>query len=135
MEQIGRSLNELGVYAADLGQQVRLEVHGGCSHLPTIAAIMQVADHPSATVCWNCNPQDLEGEGLEHNFRLVEKRLGSTTHVHQSSGDAYPYAQLFKLLQQSRYDGWILAEESNMPRDRVAALAAARRAFDRLCGV
>jgi hypothetical protein len=72
---------------------------------------------------------------LEHNFRLVEKRLGSTTHVRQLAGDAYPYAQLFKLLKQSHYDGWILAEESNMPRDRVVALAAERKAFDRLCGV
>ena len=134
IEQIGRSLNELGAYAADHGQQVRLEVHGGCAHLPTIAAIMKVADHPAAAVCWNSNPQDLEGEGLERNFRLVEKRLGSTTHVHQLSGDAYPYAKLFNLLERARYEGWILAEESGMPRDRIAALAAERKAFDRLCG-
>jgi len=134
IEQIGQSLNTLGAYAADLGQQVRLEVHGGCAHLPTIAAIMQVADHPNLAVCWNSNPQDLEGAGLEHNFKLVEKRLGRTTHVHQLGGDAYPYALLFKMLKSMRYDGWILAEESEMPRDRVAALAAERKAFDRLCG-
>lgn len=134
IEQIGRSLNELGVYAADLGQQVRLEVHGGCAHLSTIAAIMQVADHPSVAVCWNSNPQDLEGEGLEHNFRLVERRLGRTTHVHQLGGDKYPYATLFKLLKAAQYDGWILIEESEMPKDRVAALAAERKSFDRLCG-
>ncbi len=133
IEQIGRSLNELGAYAADLNQQVRLEVHGGCAHLPTIAAIMDAADHPSVAVCWNSNPQDLEGMGLEHNFRLVEKRLGRTTHVHQLTGDVYPYAKLFKLLKAARYAGWILAEESVKPADRVAALAAERQAFDRLC--
>lgn len=134
IEQIGRSLNELGAYAADLGQQVRLEVHGGCAHLPTIAAIMDVADHPSVAVCWNCNPQDLEGEGLAHNFRLVEKRLGRTTHVHRLGKDEYPNAELFKLLKAANYDGWVLIEDNVIPEDRIAALAAERQAFDRLCG-
>jgi Xylose isomerase-like TIM barrel len=135
IEQIGRSLNELGAFATDLGQQVRLEVHGGCARLPTIAAIMKVADHPSVAVCWNSNPQDLEGAGLEHNFRLVKKRLGRTTHVRQLQDPSYPYAKLVKLLKQSRYDGWLLAEESLMPADRVAALADQRKAFDRLCAM
>jgi len=31
IEQIGKSLNELGEYAAGFGQQVRLEVHGECA--------------------------------------------------------------------------------------------------------
>jgi len=132
--QIGRALNELGAFAADLGQQVRLEVHGGCAQLPTMAAIMEAADHPSVAVCWNSNPQDLEGEGLAHNFRLVEKRLGSTTHVHLIGDKKYPYPQLFELLKAAKYDGWLLAEESDMSVDRLAALAAERQEFDRLCG-
>ena len=31
IEQIGKSLNELGRFAADYGQQIRLEVHGSCA--------------------------------------------------------------------------------------------------------
>jgi len=135
IDQIGRSLNELGAYAADYGQQVRLEVHGACSPLPIIADIMRVAEQPSVAVCWNSNPQDLEGEGLEHNFRLVEKRLGHTTHGRNLAGETYPNAKLIKLLREARYDGWLLAEESRMPSDRVTALANERRAFDRLCGL
>ena len=46
IEQIGRSLNELGKFAAEYGQEVRLEVHGGCSLLPTMKAIMDVATQP-----------------------------------------------------------------------------------------
>ncbi len=57
--QIGASLNELGKYADGFGQQIRLEVHGQCAELPTIKAIMDVADHPSVAVCWNSNAQDL----------------------------------------------------------------------------
>jgi sugar phosphate isomerase/epimerase len=132
VEQIGKALNELGAFAADLGQQVRLEVHGQCAPLPIIAAIMHVADHPSVAVCWNSNPQDLQGEGLEHNFRLVEKCLGATLHARQLEGKEYPYPKLFKLLAGIHYNGWLLIEASDMPPDRVAALVRERQTFERL---
>jgi sugar phosphate isomerase/epimerase len=134
IEQIGKSLNELGAFAAGYGQQVRLEVHGQCAALPIIEAIMEVADHPSVAVCWNSNPQDLQGEGLEHNFRLVQKRLGATLHARQLEGKQYPYPQLFKLLHDIHYEGWLLIEASDMPRDRVAALIREHQIFDKLSG-
>ncbi|HCO93735.1 MAG TPA: xylose isomerase, partial [Phycisphaerales bacterium] len=43
IEQIGKSLNELGRFGADYGQQIRLEVHGACAPLPIIKKIMDVA--------------------------------------------------------------------------------------------
>jgi sugar phosphate isomerase/epimerase len=66
--QIGKSLNVLGRFAADFGQQIRLEVHGSCCELPVIKQIMDVADHPNVAVCWNCNSlvsagPDCVGEG------------------------------------------------------------------------
>jgi sugar phosphate isomerase/epimerase len=136
IEQIGRSLNTLGKFAADLGQQVRLEVHGTCAGLPTIKQIMDIADHPSVAVCWNCNArEDLAGEGLEYSFNLVKDRLGATLHIHELAGGSYPYAQLFKLLAKANYKGWALLECSSKPKDAVAALRQQRAAFDRLCNV
>jgi sugar phosphate isomerase/epimerase len=122
----------LGAYAADYGQQIRLEVHGGCAPLPIIASIMEVADHPNVGVCWNSNPQDLEGKGIEANFQLVAKRLGATTHVRQLDGNHYPFAKLFALLKKINYDGWLLLEASDKQADRVAALAKQRSVFDQL---
>jgi sugar phosphate isomerase/epimerase len=132
IEQIGKALNELGTFAADLNQQVRLEVHGQCAPLPIIAEIMKIADHPSVAVCWNSNSQDLQGDGLEHNFQLVQKRLGATLHARQLDGTQYPYPELFRLLQGIHYDGWVLIEASDKPSDRVAALAHERQVFERL---
>jgi sugar phosphate isomerase/epimerase len=130
--QIGRALNELGAYAADFGQQIRLEVHGQCAPLPIIASIMEVTDNPNVGVCWNSNPQDLEGKGLEYNFGLVAKRLGSTTHVRQLGGNHYPFAKLVALLKQVNYKGWLLLEASDKQEDRVAALAKQRSIFEKL---
>jgi hypothetical protein len=133
IEQIGRSLNILGKFAADLGQQVRLEVHGSCRELPVIQQIMEIADHPSVAVCWNCNPdKDLAEKGLEHNFDLVKGRLGATLHVHDLNSPGYPYRQFFGLLAKAKYVGWALLECSPEVKDGVAQLVLQREAFERL---
>ncbi|MEZ6115589.1 MAG: TIM barrel protein [Pirellulaceae bacterium] len=122
VQQIGKSLNEIAKFGQDLGQQVRLEVHGQCAELPTIKAIMDVADHPNATVCWNSNAEDLKGAGLEHNFRLVQDRFGDTAHVRELNIGDYTYQQLMKLFVDIDYAGWILLEARTKPDDRIAAL-------------
>ncbi|MFQ6035850.1 MAG: DUF6807 family protein [Sedimentisphaerales bacterium] len=127
IEQIGKSLNELGRFGADYGQQIRLEVHGSCSPLPIIKQIMDVADHPNVGVCWNCNSQDLEGEGLQYNFNLVKDRFGDTVHVRELNIGSYPYQELMNLLVDMDYAGWILLEARTNPEDRVKALAEQRR--------
>jgi hypothetical protein len=132
IEQIGQSLNVIGKFAADLGQQVRLEVHGSCCELPVIKQIMDIADHPSVGVCWNCNPQDLSGEGLEANFNLVKNRLGDTCHVRELNIRDYPYPQLFDLLVKARFAGWVLLECRTNPADLVAALAKQQNLFEQM---
>ena len=65
IEQIGKSLNEVGKFAADYGQKIRVEVHGNeTQELPNMKAIMDVANHPNVYTCWNCNDEDLIGQGL-----------------------------------------------------------------------
>ncbi len=135
IEQIGKTLNELGEYAAGFGQQVRLEVHGQCAELPTIKAIMDIAKDPNVAVCWNSNPTDLTGEGLEANFQLVAKRFGQTVHVHELESKDYPYAKLFELLVKTNYEGWVLLEAASKRDDYVAALAEQKQLFDRLLKV
>ncbi|HTN74236.1 MAG TPA: TIM barrel protein [Pirellulaceae bacterium] len=130
--QIGTALNELGEYAAGFGQQVRLEVHGKCAELPTIAAIMKIATDSNVAVCWNSNPTDLNGDGLEANFKLVRDRFGATCHVRELNDANYPFDKLFKLLVDSDYAGWILLEASSAPADRIVALTEQKALFDKL---
>ena len=132
IEQIGTSLNTLGAYAADLGQQVRLEVHGQCSPLPIIKQIMDIARHPNVAVCWNCNAEDLIGEGLAHNFALVAGRLADTVHVRELDIGNYPYQDLMNLLVAAKYTGWVLLEARTRPKDRVAAMKAQRVVWEKM---
>lgn len=125
LAQIGQSLNEVGRFAADHGVQIRVEVHGrGTSEIAHMKTIMDAADHPAVVVCWNCNPTDLTGAGLEHNYRLLEDRMG-TVHIHDLRGEQYPWTQLFPLLKQTTtesFTGWTLLEEGKVPDDVVAAM-------------
>jgi sugar phosphate isomerase/epimerase len=132
IEQIGRSLNTVGKFAGDCGQQIRLEVHGSCCELPTIKAIMDVADNPSVGVCWNSNAPDLQGEGLAHNFNLVRNRMGRTAHVRELNTPGYPFQELIGLFVQMDYHGWILLECSSKPEDRVAAMKQQHELFQQM---
>ncbi len=133
IEQIGKSLNELAKYAANFGQEIRLEVHGKeTQELPNIKAIMDVANHPNATVCWNSNSEDLINDGLEHNFNLVKSRLGNTVHVRELNLDDYPYQQLMKLLSEENYKGWILLECRTNPDNKIKALIEQRLVWEKM---
>ncbi len=132
IEQIGKSLNVVGAYAADYGQEIRLEVHGTCCELPTIKKIMDYVDQKSVGVCWNCNKQDLQGEGLEYNFNLVKDRFGKTVHVRELNLGDYPYQQLIDLFVGMNYSGWILLEARTKPADRIAALIEQREVFEKM---
>lgn len=121
LEQIGRSLNEVAEYAEGFGVQIRLEVHGaGTDELPHIKTIMDVASHPSAAVCWNCNATDLKGAGLEANFGLVARRIG-TVHIHDLIS-SYPWRELFELLRAADFSGWTLLEEGKTTSDPVRVM-------------
>lgn len=130
IEQIGMALRECGVFAKEHGQEIRVEVHGrGTQQLPVMRKIMEVADHDAVKVCWNCNSQDLDGEGLAHNFESVRAWFGQTVHVRELDVGEYPYQQLIDRFVGSGYDGWICLEARTAPEDRVAALAAQRALF------
>ncbi len=132
IRQIGSTLNTLAEFALPYQQQIRLEVHGQCAQLPTIKAIMDIANHPNVAVCWNSNPQDLEGEGLAANFNLIQDRLGDTIHVQQLDEGNYPYQELINLLVQRDYDGWVLLEARGEPADPVQALIQQRQLFEKM---
>lgn len=110
LEQIGRSLRELGEFAEGFGVQIRLEVHGtGTSLLPNIKQIIDVAGHRNVGVCWNSNDTDFVGEGFDHNFDLVKDRI-FVVHMRDLYLEEYPFRRLFARLKQTGFSGYCLAE-------------------------
>jgi len=110
LEQIGRSLRELGEFGEGYGIAIRLEVHGqGTSLLPNIRKIMDAANHRQVGVCWNSNPTDLDGQGFDYNFNLVKDKIFSV-HMRDLYLEDYPFRRLMTRLNQIEFAGFCLAE-------------------------
>ncbi|HKK63398.1 MAG TPA: TIM barrel protein [Bacteroidales bacterium] len=112
MEQIGKSLAEVGEFAYNHGVEIRVCAHGdGTRNIPVIKKIIDYSESPHVYVNWNCSSTDLEGEGLEYNFNLVKDRIKSL-HTHELWNPKYPYRKLFKLLADNNFQGYCNAEIS-----------------------
>jgi L-ribulose-5-phosphate 3-epimerase UlaE len=121
--QIAASLNEVGKFANDYGQLVRVEVHGNLTQeIPNMKAIFEQVTEKNVKMCWNCNDQDLLPPGLEANFNSVKQWIGDTVHVREFNVGEYPYQQLMNLFTGIKYDGWILLEARTEPTDKIAAM-------------
>lgn len=133
--QIAAALNQIGKFAANYGQKIRVEVHGRkTQELPNMKAIFDQVSEKNVFMCWNCNDEDLLPPGLEANFNLVQDRLGDTVHIRELNIGNYPYPQLFGLLAAINYQGNILLEARTEPADLVAALIEQRQLFTRMLG-
>jgi sugar phosphate isomerase/epimerase len=110
LAQIGHALAELGDFARDHGQVIRLEVHGpGSSFPPYIRTILDTANHPNVGACWNCNATDLDGEGWDHNFDLLKDKIFSV-HMTDLFQEEYPFRKLLTRLNKIPFHGFCLAE-------------------------
>lgn len=133
VERIGMALLECGTFAEDHGQEIRVEVHGSGTAQPTVMKeIMEVANHPSVTVCWNSNPGETIDGRLKPSFDLLKNRLGSVVHIHDLFDREYPYRELFALLKESGFEGYCLSE-SPATSDPLRVMRYYRALFDELC--
>ncbi|MEX0884707.1 MAG: TIM barrel protein [Cyclobacteriaceae bacterium] len=133
--QIARSFNDVGQYAQDYNQMVRVEVHGKITQeLPIMKAIFEQVTEPNVKICWNSNDTDLKDPGLAANFDLVKQWLGDTTHVRAFNENKYPWQSLFSLLNENNYQGWILLEAHSNPSDKIAAMLEQKEMFETFMG-
>jgi hydroxypyruvate isomerase len=131
--QIASSLNEVGKFASDFNQLVRVEVHGNLTQeIPNMKAIFDQVTEPNVKICWNCNEQDLLPPGLEGNFNMLKKWFGDTVHIRELNESNYPYQQLFNLFTGINYDGWILLEARTEPADKIAAMKEQLSLFNKM---
>lgn len=133
LAQIAASLDEVGKFAQDYGQLIRVEVHGPITaELANMKAIFDQVTEPNVKICWNSNMQDLSAPGLEENFNMVKKWIGDTVHVRGFNIDNYPHQELFNLFAGINYKGWILLEASHEVPDRVAGMKEQLALFNKL---
>lgn len=130
--QIARAVSAVGAFAADYGQEIRLEAHGSAGDLPSIRAIMDQVTQPNVRVKLNSDKRNTEGEGFESQFNRVKHLLGNTLHLHELDKPDFPYQLQVNLLRRIGWRGWALLEASAKVPDRVQALIRQREIWDEL---
>ncbi len=110
LRQIGESLAEVGEFASALDVQIRLEVHGRDTQDPRrIRRMLDHAGHPNVFVCWNSNACEVQDGSIGRNFDLLADDI-ALVHMRDVCADDYPWLELLRLLRQSGYRGFCLAE-------------------------
>ncbi len=128
--QISRALNQLGRYAADYGQLIRLENHGSAGDLVTLRKIMDGVDQRNVRIKLNGSLR--KGEDFTKGFQLLKGFLADTLHFHELNRGDFPYQLQTDLLIDEGWEGWWLLETSTKPPDRVAALIEQRGLWEQL---
>ncbi len=128
IEQISRSLNLLGKFAADYGQRIRLENHGGAGDLVTLKSIMERVDQPNVGI--KLNGEKADAEDFAQRFKGVVKYLDDTLHFRELDRGTFPYQLQADLLIDAGWEGWWQIEASSKPPDRLQALIEQHQLFD-----
>lgn len=128
--QVARAVNEVGKYAADYGQTIRLENHGSAGQLPTLRKILDQVEARNVRVKLNGGRED--AGDFAARFALVKDRLGDTLHFHVLPDPQFPYQLQADLLMDAGWDGWWLLEAETKVPDRFAALVAQRQLWEQI---
>lgn len=117
LEQIGTALRTCGEAAEGSGVGIWCEVHGaGTAEPARMRRIMDIANHQNVGITWNSNPQDLKDGSVRPAFDLLRHKL-YCVHINELTNQmagAYPYRELFGLLNSTDYAGWTLMEAQGL---------------------
>jgi sugar phosphate isomerase/epimerase len=123
LDQIGKALAECGKIGADHSVEIWMEVHGGGTQIPANSRkIIDACGHPSVGVTWNSNGTDVVNGSVKESFELLRKHI-LCVHINDL-WSAYPYRELFSLLNAGGYDRFALCEvgATMQPEDGVTFL-------------
>jgi len=110
LEQIALSIQECADVAADLGVEIRIEVHGkGTAEPVKIRRILEMCDRPTVVACWNSNQNEVVEESVKESFAHLRGQIG-LVHMRDICLPAYPWKELLRYLSESGYKGFCCAE-------------------------
>ena len=122
VENVGACLAQIAEHADAKGVDCNLEMHGDFYYWKYTLRAVQLADHPRIGVVYNCDPRETKWGPIGSFLEPVAPYLRHV-HLHNLEADNYPYAELFRILRNLGYAGFLSVEASPSPdAERVIAI-------------
>jgi len=125
VENVGQCLKQIGAHAQGTGVECNLEMHGDFYYWQYTLRAVQIADHPSIGIVYNCDPRETRWGPIRSFIDPVAPYLRHI-HLHDLESNNYPYADLFRILRDLGYAQFASLECSGSEdAERVIGLYAA----------
>ena len=108
ISQVANALRELAEYGTQRGVKPALELHGEFDW-QSCRSVAEQVDHENFGLIWNSVESDVVDGSVEQALDAVWPWLDHV-HMHDLAGQGYPYRELFRLLHEKGYDGYMSAE-------------------------
>jgi sugar phosphate isomerase/epimerase len=105
---VGESLGELINFGRPYGVEVLLEMHGDLNFWKYTKNVLKHTGISDAGAVYNSDLRDKVGDSIKGTYSQV-KHLIKHVHMHDFILD-YPYKELFQLLKDDKYNGYLSAE-------------------------
>ncbi len=124
VEQVGKSLREIGEHAEKSGIDCNLEMHGDFYYWKYTLRAVEIADHPRVGIVYNCDARETKWGPIGTSINPVAPYLRHI-HMHNLERDDYPYPEFFRILKDIGYAGYLSLEcrESADPERCIAIYA------------
>ena len=109
VKYVGESLREVAEFSADYNVDVLLEMHGDFYYWEYCLNAVKTADHPNVAINYNSDNRDLVDGSVAQTHRHVAGYLRHV-HMHDLADPNFPYKELFQLLKDDGYDGYLSLE-------------------------
>ena len=109
IKYVGESLREVAELSADYNVDVLLEMHGHFYYWEYCLNAVKIADHPNVAINYNSDNRDLVDGSVAQTYHHVAQYLRHV-HMHDLADPTFPYKELYQLLKDDGYDGYMSLE-------------------------
>jgi len=124
VRQVGESLRAIAEHADTSGVDCNLEMHGDFYYWEHTLRAVEIADHPRIGIVYNCDARETRWGPIRAFIDPIAPYLRHV-HMHNLEHDDYPYPELFRILRNLGYAGYLSLECNQSPDpERCIALYA-----------
>lgn len=124
VENVGAALREIAEHAEGTGVDCNLEMHGDFYRWEYTLRAVELADHDRIGIVYNCDRREPNWGPISTFIEPVKGYLRHV-HLHDIESPDYPYQDLFRILRNLGYHGYLSLEASpSSDPERVLALYA-----------